>query len=75
MDANDPRANATIPNPISVGWGAWHGRNAPDGTRNGVRPLGGPAQSISKRADAARDGRRARRGGGEGEERARRPMG
>ena len=60
MDATDAKNNATIPSPIPVGWGAWPGRSAPDGTRNGLGPLGGPDQSISTRANEAHGARMRR---------------
>lgn len=54
MAKADVQDNAVIPSGSPVGWGAWHGRLAPDGTRNGVGPLGGPDQSLSQRVDASR---------------------
>jgi hypothetical protein len=54
MDDPDLKDNVVVPSPALVDWTNWHSASAPDGTRNGLGPLGGPDQSISERADAAR---------------------
>jgi hypothetical protein len=54
VDQTDVKDNAVVPGGGKTGWETWHSAQAPDGTRNGLGPLGGTDQSISTRADAAR---------------------